>query len=110
MWSAGWMYYAMGNNTYISFATDPWLPKNAKAFYNILDFSVFSWDNKLPGTGLLLSRLRMFLNLGYPYEESLIGYHNATSMNMCMYFPRFSAFNFTKGGLALFNHGRGQPL
>ncbi|KAK3142183.1 hypothetical protein QOZ80_4BG0343350 [Eleusine coracana subsp. coracana] len=110
MWSAGWMYYATGNSSYITFATDPRLPKNAKAFFNILDFSVFSWDNKLPGAQLLLSRLRMFLNPGYPYEESLIGYHNATSLNMCMYFPRFGSFNFTKGGMALFNHGRGQNL
>ncbi|OEL17011.1 Endoglucanase 12 [Dichanthelium oligosanthes] len=110
MWSAAWMYYATGNTTYISFATDPRLPKNAKAFFNILDFSVFSWDNKLPGAQLLLSRLRMFLNPGYPYEESLIGYHNATSLNMCMYFPRFNSFDFTKGGMALFNHGKGQPL
>ncbi|KQJ83374.1 endoglucanase 12 [Brachypodium distachyon] len=110
MWSASWMYYATGNNSYISFATDPRLPKNAKAFFSILDFSVFSWDNKLPGATLLLSRLRMFLNPGYPYEESLMGYHNVTSMNMCMYFPKFAAFNFTKGGLAQFNHGRGQAL
>ncbi|KAL6903574.1 hypothetical protein ACP4OV_004387 [Aristida adscensionis] len=110
MWSAGWMYYATGNTSYISFATDPRLPKNAKAFFNILDFSVFSWDNKLPGAQLLLTRLRMFLNPGYPYEESLSGYHNATSLNMCMYFPRFGSFNFTKGGMALFNHGKGQPL
>jgi len=110
LWSASWMYYATGNNSYISFATDPRLPKNAKAFFGILDFSVFSWDNKLPGATLLLSRLRMFLNPGYPYEESLMGYHNVTSMNMCMYFPKFNSFNFTKGGLAQFNHGKGQAL
>ncbi|XP_062224830.1 endoglucanase 12-like [Phragmites australis] len=110
MWSAAWMYYATGNDSYLSFATEPGTPRNANAFYNILDFSVFSWDNKLPGAGLLLSRLRMFLNPGYPYEESLIGCHNATSLSMCMYLPRFAAFNFTKGGLALFNHGKGQPL
>jgi endoglucanase len=110
MWSAGWMYYATGNDSYIRFATDPRLPHNAKAFYNILDLSVFSWDNKLPGAQLLLSRLRMFLNPGYPYEESLIGYNNATSIDMCSYLPRFAAFNFTKGGLELFNHGGGQDL
>uniref|UniRef100_R7W4F9 Endoglucanase n=1 Tax=Aegilops tauschii TaxID=37682 RepID=R7W4F9_AEGTA len=110
MWSAAWMYYATGNNSYISFATDPRLPKNAKAFFGILDFSVLSWDNKLPGATLLLSRLRMFLNPGYPYEESLRGYHNITGVNMCMYFPRFGVFNFTRGGLAQFNHGDGQPL
>jgi endoglucanase len=110
MWSAAWMYYATGNDSYIRFATDPDTPRNANAFANVLDLSVFSWDNKLPGAQLLLSRLRMFLNPGYPYEDSLRGYHNATSIDMCSYLPRFAAFNFTKGGLAQFNHGGGQPL
>ncbi|KAJ1271724.1 hypothetical protein BS78_06G148000 [Paspalum vaginatum] len=110
VWGAAWMYYATGNTSYIAFATDPALADHAMAFHDILDFSVFSWDNKLPGAGMLLSRLRMFLNPGYPYEESLIGYHKATGLDMCRCFRRFAAFNFTKGGLALFNHGRGQPL
>ncbi|OEL17007.1 Endoglucanase 12 [Dichanthelium oligosanthes] len=110
VWSAAWMYYATGNSSYIAAATRPELAEDAKAFYDILDFSVFSWDNKLPGADLLLSRLRMFLNPGYPYEESLAGYHKATGLDMCKCFRRFAAFNFTRGGLALFNHGRGQPL
>lgn len=110
MWSAAWMYYATGNNSYITFATDPRLPRNAKAFMNILDFAVFSWDNKLPGAQLLLTRLRMFLNPGYPYEESLRGYHNVTTLTMCMSFRHFNVFNWTKGGLIQLNHGRPQPL
>ncbi|OAY71183.1 Endoglucanase 12 [Ananas comosus] len=110
MWSAAWMYYATGNTSYISLATDPALAKNAKAFMQILDFSVFSWDNKLPGAELLLTRLRMFLNPGYPYEETLSGYHNSTGITMCMGFKQFHVFNWTQGGLIELNHGRPQPL
>ncbi|PUZ47830.1 hypothetical protein GQ55_7G197600 [Panicum hallii var. hallii] len=110
VWSAAWMYYATGNSSYIVAATAPGLAEHARAFDDILDLSVFSWDNKLPGAGLLLSRLRMFLNPGYPYEESLAGYHRAAGLDMCKCFRRFAAFNFTRGGMALFNHGRGQPL
>lgn len=97
MWSAAWMFYASGNKSYIQFATDPRLPKNAMAFLQIPDLGVFSWDNKLPGAQLLLTRLRVFLNPGYPYEESLSGYHNTTGINMCMKLQRFNVFNFTPG-------------
>lgn len=103
MWSAAWMYYATGNTSYISLATDPALAKNAKAFMQILDFSVFSWDNKLPGAELLLTRLRMFLNPGYPYEETLSGYHNSTGITMCMVFKQFHVFNWTQGTMAYLN-------
>ncbi|CAL9079335.1 unnamed protein product [Musa textilis] len=110
MWSAAWLFYASGNKSYIQFATDPRLPKNAMAFLQIPDLGVFGWDNKLPGAQLLLTRLRLFLNPGYPYEESLSGYHNATGINMCMKLQRFNVFNFTPGGLIELNHGRPQPL
>ncbi|KAF8704248.1 hypothetical protein HU200_031746 [Digitaria exilis] len=111
IWSSTWMYYATGNSSYIATATSRELAARVSAFDDdILDFSVFSWDNKLPGASLLLSRMRKFLNPGYPYEETLAGYHKATELDMCKCFRRFAAFNFTSGGLALFNHGRGQPL
>lgn len=97
MWSAAWMYYATGNTTYISFATDPRLPKNAKAYLRVPDFAVLSWDNKLPAAQLLWTRFRVFLNPGYPYEESLKGYHNITSLNMCSYMKQYQVFNFTRG-------------
>ena len=110
MWSAAWMYYATGNRSYINLATDPKLAKNAKAFMAIPDLGVFSWDNKLPGAELLLARYRMFLNPGYPAEETLQGYQNATSISLCSDFERFRVFNFTKGGMIQLNHGRPQPL
>ncbi|XP_038986763.1 endoglucanase 12-like [Phoenix dactylifera] len=110
MWSAAWMYYATGNSSYMSFATDPRLPRNAKAFMRITDLGVLSWDNKLPAAMLLLTRFRMFLNPGYPYEESLRGYHNATGLNMCSGFKEFNVFNWSRGGLVQLNHGRPQSL
>ncbi|XP_008813788.1 endoglucanase 12-like [Phoenix dactylifera] len=110
MWSAAWMYYATGNSSYMSFATDPRLPRNAKAFMRITDLGVLSWDNKLPAAMLLLTRFRMFLNPGYPYEESLRGYHNATGLNMCSGFKEFKVFNWSRGGLVQLNHGRPQSL
>lgn len=110
MWGAAWMYYATGNRSYISFATDPRLSKNAKGAFMIPDLSVFSWDNKLPGAMLLLTRMRMFLNPGYPYEDMLRSYHNFTGLTMCSYLQTFNVFNWTKGGMIQLNHGKGQPL
>lgn len=88
---------------------------------------------------VLLSRLRLFLSPGYPYEEILRTFHNQTGIVMCSYLPIFKSFNRTKGlksvlklllylsapillrylndrafsfsgGLIQLNHGRPQPL
>ncbi|KAM3359956.1 hypothetical protein P3S68_019667 [Capsicum galapagoense] len=71
---------------------------------------VLSWDNKLPAAMLLLTRMSIFLNPGYPYEEMLSSYYNYTGLTMSSYLQRFRVFNFTKGGLIQLNHGCGQPL
>lgn len=101
MWGAAWLYYATGNNTYISLATNPGLPKNSKAFFGLPDLSVLSWNNKLPAAMLLLTRYRIFLNPGYPYEDMLRMYHNVTSLNMCSYLKQFQVFNWTRGNSRL---------
>lgn len=49
MWGAAWMYYATGNLTYLSFATNPELARNAVAKGGGPYFGVFDWDNKLIG-------------------------------------------------------------
>lgn len=46
---------------------------------------------------VLLSRLRLFLSPGYPYEEILSAFHNQTGIIMCSYLPYFNSFNRTKG-------------
>ena len=49
IWSSAWMYYATGNATYVSLATNPKLAQNARAIDNALDNRVFNWNNKIPG-------------------------------------------------------------
>ncbi|XP_015959090.1 endoglucanase 25 [Arachis duranensis] len=110
VWGGAWMYYATGNSSYLKLATAPGLAKHAGAFWGGPDYGVFSWDNKLAGAQVLLSRLRLFLSPGYPYEEILRTFHNQTSIVMCSYLPVFTSFNRTKGGLIQLNHGRPQPL
>ncbi|KAL3515805.1 hypothetical protein ACH5RR_022707 [Cinchona calisaya] len=110
VWGASWLYYATGNSSYLQLATAPGLAKHAGAFWGGPDYGVFSWDNKLTGAQVLLSRLRLFLSPGYPYEEILSTFHNQTSIVMCSYLPFFTSFNRTRGGLIQLNHGRPQPL
>ncbi|KAJ6720682.1 ENDOGLUCANASE [Salix viminalis] len=110
IWGATWLYYATGNINYMRWATEPGFSKHSKALYRISDLSVLSWDNKLPAAMLLLTRYRIFLNPGYPYEEMLHMYHNKTELNMCSYLRQFNVFNWTKGGMIRLNSGRPQPL
>ncbi|VFQ62557.1 unnamed protein product [Cuscuta campestris] len=97
LWAAVWLYYATGNSSYLSLATDSRVAANANALAVNPDLSVLSWDNKLPGAMLLLTRLRIILNPGYPYEEMLQSYHNVTTLTMCSYLQQFNVFNFTLG-------------
>ncbi|XAR49205.1 Cellulase [Bertholletia excelsa] len=110
VWGAAWLYYATGNSSYLQLATTAGLAKHAGAFWGGPDYGVFSWDNKLAGAQVLLSRLRLFLSPGYPYEDILRTFHNQTGIIMCSYLPYFTSFNRTKGGLIQLNHGRPQPL
>ncbi|KAL7124971.1 hypothetical protein ABFS83_14G084400 [Erythranthe nasuta] len=110
VWGATWMYYATGNNTYLQLATTPGLAKHAGAFWGGPSYGVLSWENKLAGAQVLLSRLRLFLSPGYPYEEILSTFHNQTNLFMCSFLPYYTSFNRTKGGLIQLNHGAPQPL
>ncbi|KAH0463317.1 hypothetical protein IEQ34_007899 [Dendrobium chrysotoxum] len=110
IWGAAWMYYATGKYSYLSLATSPTLPNNANAFSQIPYLSVFSWDNKLPGAELLLARLRIVLNPGYPYEEMLRAYHKTVDFNMCSLLQMFKIFKYSKGGLIQLNRRKPQPL
>ncbi|XP_073273621.1 endoglucanase 25-like [Primulina huaijiensis] len=110
VWGASWLYYATGNSSYLQLATAPGLAKHAGAFWGGPFYGVLSWENKLAGAQVLLSRLRLFLSPGYPYEEILSTFHNQTSIFMCSFLPEFSTFNRTKGGMIQLNHGAPQPL
>ncbi|ESQ28826.1 hypothetical protein EUTSA_v10018270mg [Eutrema salsugineum] len=110
MWAGAWLYYATGNKTYIQLATHPSVPQTAKAFANRPELMVPSWNNKLPGAMLLMTRYRLFLNPGFPYENMLNRYHNATGVTMCAYLKQYNVFNRTSGGLIQLNMGKPRPL
>ncbi|KAK9095735.1 hypothetical protein Sjap_021232 [Stephania japonica] len=110
LWGGAWLYYATGNSSFLQLATTRGLAKHAGAFWGGPDYGVLTWDNKLAGVQVLLSRLRLFLSPGYPYEDMLGTFHNQTNIIMCSYLPVFTSFNRTKGGLIQLNHGRPQPL
>lgn len=110
VWGGAWLYYATGNSTYLLLATNLQLAKHAGGIDNSLDARVFNWDNKLPGAQLVLTRLRLMMNPGFPYENVLNLFNNQTDMAMCSYLPQFKAYNVTKGGLVQLNRGRPAPL
>ncbi|XP_008441913.2 endoglucanase 7 [Cucumis melo] len=108
MWGAAWLYYATGNASYLYLATLPGIPKNARAFNVTAVSSVPSWNNKLPGAMVLLTRVRMMLNPGFPYEEMLSMYQTVTGLNMCSYLKQFRVYNWTRGGMMIMNKGQQQ--
>ncbi|XP_042414357.1 endoglucanase 9-like isoform X1 [Zingiber officinale] len=110
IWGGAWMYLATGNASCLSVSTNPKLAQQAGAFHGGPQYGVLNWDNKLPGAQVLLSRLRLFLSPGYPYEEILKAFHKQTANFMCSYLPVFKSFNRTKGGLIELNHGNPKPL
>ncbi|CAM6087341.1 unnamed protein product [Calypogeia fissa] len=111
IWANAWLYFASGNISYLARATVPGLAQNANAggvgsnYYGLL-----TWDNKLLGAQILLTRLRIMEGPPYPYEAQLYQFHNETNLVMCSYLPQYKQWNETKGGLMLFNYGNPAPL
>ncbi|EPS58029.1 endo-1,4-beta-glucanase, partial [Genlisea aurea] len=110
IWGAAWLFYATGNASYFSLATDQNTAVDSDVFSMIPRLSVLSWDNKLPAAMLILTRIRIFLSPGYPYEDMLRMYHNITGLNMCSYLQQYDVMNWTPGGLILLNSDGRQNL
>ena len=110
LWGGTWMYFATGNSSYLDLITSPGLAEKVNSMRQSLDRGVLSWDNKLPGALLLLTRLRMFLKYGYPYEGVLKRFHNQIDDIICSYLPNFNRFGRTKAGLIMLNRGNPRPL
>ncbi|KAF7066882.1 hypothetical protein CFC21_072807 [Triticum aestivum] len=56
LWAASWLYHATGDQTYLSYVT----VQNGKDYADWGRPTWFSWDDKLPGTQILLSRVNFF--------------------------------------------------
>ncbi|KAI3831480.1 hypothetical protein MKX03_016586, partial [Papaver bracteatum] len=99
LWAATWLFYATGNYEYLSRATNEQLAAKTKLFSRTPSLWILSYDNKLPGALLLLTRLRIILGVPYPFEDMLQSYHKVLEKMMCSYIPKYGVFQFTKGGL-----------
>ncbi|KAB2621850.1 endoglucanase 9-like [Pyrus ussuriensis x Pyrus communis] len=115
IWGAAWLYYATGNNSYLQLGTTPGLAKHAAFSNGAYSWSVelgqqTSWCSGMLREFVLLTRLRLFINPGYPYRETSRRFHNEANTIMCSYLPYFTTFNRTKGGLIQLNHGKPKPL
>ncbi|KAM3341679.1 endoglucanase 10 [Capsicum galapagoense] len=82
LWAAGWLYHATGDQTYYDYATG----KNADSFGNFGNPTWFSWDNKLAGTQVLLSRVSFFNSKAN--SDTLQEYRKTAEAVMCGLLPK----------------------
>ncbi|KAJ8538281.1 hypothetical protein K7X08_014821 [Anisodus acutangulus] len=83
LWAATWLYHATGDQTYYDYATG----KNADSFGNFGNPTWFSWDNKLAGTQVLLSRVSFF-NSKASNSDTLQEYRKTAEAVMCGLLPK----------------------
>ncbi|KAL5846293.1 hypothetical protein ACOSQ3_009817 [Xanthoceras sorbifolium] len=107
IWGGTWLFFATGNNSYLEYATEKF--KAAEDEEAISDRGNFYWNNKLTATAVLLTRLRFFRDVGYPYESALGSSSNRTDQLMCSYLFD-ETFNKTEGGLIFLSPDYSEPL
>ncbi|KAH9757456.1 Endoglucanase 10 [Citrus sinensis] len=107
VWGGTWLFFATGNNSYLAYATERF--KAAEDEETESEKGIFYWNNKLTATAVLLTRLRFFRDLGYPYEGALRSSSSRTEILMCSYLSDH-IFNKTQGGLILLRPGSGGAL
>ncbi|KAK9748446.1 hypothetical protein RND81_02G058100 [Saponaria officinalis] len=98
LWAASWLYHATKDNTYMEYVND-----NGKEFANFGSPSWFSWDNKLAGTQVLLSRVNMFgsKDLSSSANSGLQNYRETAEAVICGLLPNSptATSSRTDGGL-----------
>lgn len=107
LWGAVWLFYATGKIKYLQLATAD--NNNPGTITSTAD-GIFSWDRKLLASQILLTRYRMFMNPGYPYEEQLNVFHKKVDRTMCSYLPIFKSYPTTNAGLVQFTTKPGLRL
>ncbi|XP_041016468.1 endoglucanase 2 isoform X2 [Juglans microcarpa x Juglans regia] len=104
LWAASWLYHATMDRFYLQYATE----KNGKAFANWGTPTWFSWDNKLAGTQVLLSRLTFFgcKEVSKCLISGLQKYRETAEAVMCVLLPNSptaTTSRTTEGGLIWVN-------
>ncbi|XP_071722679.1 endoglucanase 10-like [Rutidosis leptorrhynchoides] len=107
IWGGTWLFFATGNTTYLSYATKEF--DSAASAEKSFDHGIFDWNNKLTANMVLLTRLRFFLDPGYPYEDALAKSSMMTDQIMCSYIFD-GIFDRTPGGLILLRPDHSAPL
>lgn len=83
LWAASWLYHATGDQSYIDYVTG----KNGDDFAQWGSPTWFSWDNKLAGAQVLLSRLIIFKAKGVSDNSGLQKYVSTARAVMCGLLP-----------------------
>ncbi|KAF8410466.1 hypothetical protein HHK36_002995 [Tetracentron sinense] len=85
LWAATWLYHATGDESYLKYVT----VQNGKAFAKWGSPTWFSWDNKLAGTQVLLSRVSFFgaKETSNDYNLGLRMYRKTAVAVMCGLLP-----------------------
>ncbi|KAK6256859.1 hypothetical protein QUC31_000318 [Theobroma cacao] len=97
LWAASWLYHATGDQSYLRYVTG----KNGEEFAEWGSPTWFSWDNKLAGTQVLLSRLSFFGAKGASQNSGLENYRKSAEDVMCGLLPKSpsATSSRTDGGL-----------
>ncbi|XVF63711.1 hypothetical protein PTKIN_Ptkin09bG0108100 [Pterospermum kingtungense] len=97
LWAASWLYHATGDQSYLDYVTGD----NGKQFADWGNPTWFSWDNKLAGTQVLLSRLSFFGDKGASDNSDLENYRKTAEDVMCVLLPKSpsATSSRTDGGL-----------
>ncbi|KAH6824076.1 hypothetical protein C2S53_004042 [Perilla frutescens var. hirtella] len=106
VWGGTWLFFATGNTSYLKYATDNFAVAEEEELPS--EKGIFYWNNKLTANAILMTRIRYFMDLGYPYEEALAT--NRTDLLMCSYVSSNHNLNVTNGGLVLLKPDAGAPL
>jgi len=85
LWAASWLYHATGDQTYLSYVT----VQNGKTYAEWGRPTWFSWDDKNPGTQVLLSRLNFFgsKQISNAENEGLKSYRDTAEAVICGLIP-----------------------
>ncbi|KAL0351776.1 UNVERIFIED_CONTAM: Endoglucanase 10 [Sesamum calycinum] len=84
LWAAGWLYHATGEKSYFEYATG----KTAEAYGNWGNPTWFSWDNKLAGAQVLLSRVSFFGSKDVASNDVIGKYRETAEAVMCGFLPK----------------------
>lgn len=97
LWAASWLYHATGDRSYFEYVTG----QNGEEFANWGSPTWFSWDNKLAGAQVLLSRVSFFGPKGLSSSNVLEKYRESAEAVMCGLLPKSptATASRTHGGL-----------